>query len=546
MSDTHTAEIESPGAAAAIPAVAEPASDATPAPRTPIGRIRKAIRESAELPSLGNAGPKVASMALSANTSLAELAELIVSDPALTQRVLRAANSPAYRTRSGDTVTTVSRAIAVLGYNEARAMAQAEVTIGDLVPREFDAVVRNEFAQAGLKSLLARNLLYSRHPAIAEEGAIAGMFGNIGRVLTAIHAPDALQRIREIADLEEIDENAAARRVLGISFDELTHEALFAWRIPPKITHALRSLPAKPRAPEHANDWLPLAVNCASEIADALSQTSPPVRAMALARVVERFGRAVDIDKDKLESLIEDTSEDAAIIERKTGARDPRASVARFVDAHLRRETRERIKLPEAFVASLSEAGSPSAEPIPPQEKPVDAATRLAQALADIERQFGRTPDIRRLLPAVLTTVQRCMAYERVAWIARDDVAGRFLARLALGVDAAAINRGIAMPVDYAPDLFHAALSHAVDLHIGDIEAPKVASRLPSWFAAAFPRGRSFLILPVRVDDRPLGFIYADRTRVDMVGPTKEELDTLRALRNQVVRALQHQLRSGG
>src|SRR5690606_1529469 len=62
-------------------------------------------------------------------------------------------------------------------------------------------------------------------------------------------------------------------------------------------------------------------------------------------------------------------------------------------------------------------------------------------------------------------------------------------------------------------------LDRGVDLHIGDASAPKVRERLPAWFATAFPDTRSFLILPVRIDERPEGFSLADRDRLAPPGP---------------------------
>ncbi len=85
-----------------------------------------------------------------------------------------------------------------------------------------------------------------------------------------------------------------------------------------------------------------------------------------------------------------------------------------------------------------------------------------------------------------------------------------------------------------AASLLHAALDRGVDLHIGDTSAPKVRERLPAWFAAAFPDTRSFLVLPVRIDERPMGFILADRDRRDPEGPSPVELDRIRALRNRI------------
>src|SRR5690606_32082213 len=100
----------------------------------------------------------------------------------------------------------------------------------------------------------------------------------------------------------------------------------------------------------------------------------------------------------------------------------------------------------------------------------------------------------------------------------------------AIGADIERLRDTVAMGIQ-AASLLHAALDRGVDLHIGDASAPKVRERLPAWFAAAFPGSASFLILPVRIDERPVGFILADRDRIDPQGPGPVELERMRALR---------------
>jgi hypothetical protein len=49
-----------------------------------------------------------------------QLAQAILADASLTQRLLRLANSPLYRTRDAAPVTTVSRALVLLGFDQIR------------------------------------------------------------------------------------------------------------------------------------------------------------------------------------------------------------------------------------------------------------------------------------------------------------------------------------------------------------------------------------------------------------------------------------------
>jgi hypothetical protein len=65
-----------------------------------------------------------------------------------------------------------------------------------------------------------------------------------------------------------------------------------------------------------------------------------------------------------------------------------------------------------------------------------------------------------------------------------------------------------------------------------------VRSNLPEWFARDFAATRSFLLMPLVVNGKAIGFFYADRTVVDGRGLATDELNLLRTLRNQVVLAM--------
>jgi hypothetical protein len=94
------------------------------------------------------------------------------------------------------------------------------------------------------------------------------------------------------------------------------------------------------------------------------------------------------------------------------------------------------------------------------------------------------------------------------------------------------------MPVQYAPDLFHAALARGADLHIADIATESVRKRLPDWLLPCFPGVLGFVLLPVMIDGRPMGFFYADRDQPEAPPPTPDQVEAIRLLRNQVVLAL--------
>src|SRR5690606_37760454 len=378
-----------------------------------------------------------------------------------------------------------------------------------------------------------RRLLEARHAAVAEEGAVAAMLGCSGRILAAIHAPQALVAIDRAVEEHRIAESAAARRILGAGFEELTHEALAAWRMPARLAGLLRAATAlRPREPELAADWLPLSIACATEMTDALLLPAPAERKERLAQVQRKFGRAIDIDTRRMRALVEATTEEVRRIER-IGPTPPGApSGARLLASHLDGETRVALPAPrppaDELERALADSGSPedalalldaigSGRRAPPA---VLAAALGALDTLVAERSAGFMP----ALSIALAGIHRAMGYTRVTYFGRDDATGTYRPQVAIGADIEHLRDTVGMGTQ-AASLLHAALERGVDLHIGDTSAAKVRERLPAWFAAAFPGTRSFLILPVRIEERPMGFILADRDRADAQGPGPVELD---------------------
>ena len=90
------------------------------------------IKEDKGLPTLGAAISKVVEITSSGEDSVAELAHFVLSDIGLTQKILRLSNTIHYRTTATTPVTTVSRAIFLLGFNAVKT-SNTQVTILDCI-----------------------------------------------------------------------------------------------------------------------------------------------------------------------------------------------------------------------------------------------------------------------------------------------------------------------------------------------------------------------------------------------------------------------------
>ena len=76
--------------------------------------------------------------------SIQELRNVILADVYLTQRILSIANSVGYRRASGPSVTTVSRAIVLIGFEQVKLLALSILFVDQLPDKERAVAMKGE------------------------------------------------------------------------------------------------------------------------------------------------------------------------------------------------------------------------------------------------------------------------------------------------------------------------------------------------------------------------------------------------------------------
>ena len=92
-------------------------------------------------------------------------------------------------------------------------------------------------------------------------------------------------------------------------------------------------------------------------------------------------------------------------------------------------------------------------------------------------------------------------------------------------------------PLKFMPDVFHLAIDKGLDIVIEDGQAPNIADKIPEWYRNAVD-SQCFLLLPVMVNKRAVGLIYADMQKANSLQISQRQLSLLRTLRNQAILAI--------
>ena len=112
-------------------------------------------------------------------------------------------------------------------------------------------------------------------------------------------------------------------------------------------------------------------------------------------------------------------------------------------------------------------------------------------------------------------------------------------ARFGFGAEIERIVPHCSFPLAFGPDVFHVALEKRADVVIDDAQADNIIQRIPQWHRQVIS-AKSFLLLPVVLQNEVVGLIYADSDRAEGNKINAELLNLLRTLRSQVVLAFKH------
>ena len=107
-----------------------------------------------------------------------------------------------------------------------------------------------------------------------------------------------------------------------------------------------------------------------------------------------------------------------------------------------------------------------------------------------------------------------------------------------VGTDSSQKQKNFSFSSKDVSDLFGLALANNADLMIEDTSVPKIHRLLPKWHLTNFPCAKSVMILPLLINGRPIGLIYAERDRVAPEGVPPDETALIKTMKDQLLAAM--------
>ncbi|MDC8760410.1 HDOD domain-containing protein [Janthinobacterium fluminis] len=477
---------------------------------------------------LGASVARVVQLASSDDEGTQSLAYYVLSDVALTQKILRLSNTPTYRTANGTAVTTISRAISLLGFNNVKTTALAMLLVDTLLNSKHAYSVRVELEAALCASLIGRELARLSFYQGAEEASISALFKNIGPLLIASQEHERFREICALVADGKHTQGQASQMILGSSFDVLSAAVLREWKIPDVIVRSLSTLPpGLQKVAVNRQEWMRQVASFSIDAAKLLARPGDAADSPEGRALHARFGAALGVELEQLGKLFAAVrAEMTSLLESMNlGPQTPGEDAGGG--------------LPNVLMLATMDAGDKGKDACYPSGKPTNARELLLAGVQEVTqmRAAGHSK-MNELIQTVLETLYRSMGFRFATVCLKDARSGLYRGRLSFGEKHIERQAGFQFPIAPANDLFHLAMENDADLMIADATAQKIRELLPLWHRTLLADAHSFIVLPLVVNSARLGLFYADRIHPAPEGVPPDEASLIRALKGQVLVAL--------
>ncbi|GAB4259229.1 MAG: hypothetical protein Kow0092_07360 [Deferrisomatales bacterium] len=248
-----------------------------------------------ELPSLPQVLVGITRVASNPQAGAEDLADVILKDQAMTLKVLRIANSARYAVCS-QRVTTVSRAVILLGFDSVRALTLGLGAYNLLSALERGGRVHEGFWKSSIAVAVAcQELARLVGVPVAEEAFVAGLLHDVGKLVLAQHDFRRACRVYGRA-AEGPALLAREREAFGVTHVQVAEELARRWELPAVLRKALvhhhRHFPT---VPEDPGERLAFLVGVAKSLIWPLWQegADPGAEAAKVARILRAPAAAV-------------------------------------------------------------------------------------------------------------------------------------------------------------------------------------------------------------------------------------------------------------
>lgn len=203
-----------------------------------------------QMPALAETVQKLNRLTTDEHARISQLTEQVLKDPSLTSRVLQVSNCVMYK-GAGGAIKTITRAIVMLGFTTVRDVTLSMQILDNILKHKPSQHLMRQIANSFHGAMQARSMLKNARTAEQEEIFISTLLLHFAELSMLSRDDEVSRRLNHLIEQEQRTPAAAARDVMGCTFDELSLALARQWNLGEVLVQAL-SRPEAPSRPVQA------------------------------------------------------------------------------------------------------------------------------------------------------------------------------------------------------------------------------------------------------------------------------------------------------
>lgn len=441
-----------------------------------------------DMPIFGRTVQEVISVSENKDSSMSELVRVVLKDASMTAKILKLANTAFYNP-SNRSISTVSRAIMLMGFDTVRAITLTIALVESVVHAGNRRFLLSELARSLHAATQARSICRDMGDESAEEVFVATLLTNVGELAFWCFAKEEGEAL--MSEMKRgLSKEEAEMRVLGFPLHKLTEQLVSDWQ--------LTSILQNTADPERKAQKRCQVIRACRDLAEAAEHGW---QSTLLDQSIQKLALLSEMPKDEIIVSVFNNAREAARISKTYGVRDvadvipapPVAQAEKNGGAETETETetegdvgREGVDLPRY---------NPELQ---------------LHVLRDMHALIQEKPDFNLLIEMALEGIYRGIGMDRVLFALISSDRQHLKARYALGADRDKLLESFRFNlVTKRPNIFKKVIDSLQSSWAGG--PGRFAGEAPSEEIAALLGGGAFFLAPITVGRRSIGVFYADR-----------------------------------
>lgn len=456
------------------------------------------------------------------DTSANILSNAILKDYSLSSKLLRLVNSPLYG-QYGGRISTVSRAVVILGFAEVRNAALGLMLLDHLKDKNQANSLKEACISSMISGSIAHGVASKMNIKDVEEAYVCSMFHQLGKLLAIYYFPEESEVIFDLVKQKNIKEQDAAESVLGVSFEEIGIAVGETWQLPAELIDSMHSLPpGELKKPLSQSDLLKHVSGFSNEYCELINSSSAEEKQQNFETLASRYSNSMSISRSQMEDILED-------------ALDEMEKYAKLVNLDL--GSSNIFKKANKWTPSSTENkdSASSSDETSLQSQIPDQQNTIIDAIQEITDAILEGAPLNNILVMVMETIFSGFNFHRVMFCFINKGRTSINARFGFGPDVEAIINRFSIP-NGGDDVFNLSLKQAKDLIVEDTSSNEAHSLVPKWYREKYAK-KSMLVYPIVVKNIPMGLLYIDSIAPVTVAD-ESRLGPVKTLRNQIILAI--------